>query len=238
LATQVQTGLIGRLKPRHSRPSRPTLRPAAFRRIAEFSVPNPGIITLQNILYVSPMPRLPKARQTVLDAARRIVETRGAGHLTYELLAEESGVTRGGITYYFPTKQRLLKALIEADLQDCEKSSEALGGNVEVECPKARAIVGHVRMSLADEHDAHRRFVSGILSAAMVDPSLLDPVREHMAREFADWTWDEQDLKRYLLLQASDGLFWNNLFNLSVLPADVRPRLVELIEKLVQELKS
>jgi AcrR family transcriptional regulator len=183
------------------------------------------------------MPRLPKARQTVLDAARRIVETRGAGHLTYELLAEESGVTRGGIIYYFPTKERLLKALIEADIHDWERSSEALGGNMEIECRKARMIVGHVRVSLADEHDAHRRFVSGILSAAMVDPSLLDPVREHMAREFADWTWDDQDLKRYLLLQACDGLFWNNLFDLSPLPSEARPRLIELIEEIVHELK-
>jgi AcrR family transcriptional regulator len=183
------------------------------------------------------MPRLPKARQTVLDAARRIVETRGAGHLTYELLAEESGVTRGGITYYFPTKQDLLRALIEADIRDWEASSEALCGNGEIECPKARMIVGHVRVSLADEHDAHRRFVSGILSAAMVDPSLLDPVREHTAREFADWTWDDRDLERYLLLQACDGLFWNNLFNLGGLPPEVRPRLIALIEKLVQQLK-
>lgn len=183
------------------------------------------------------MPRLPKARQIVLDAARRIVETRGAGHLTYELLAEESGVTRGGITYYFPTKQSLLKALIEADIEDWDKSSAALCGNGEIECDKARKIIGHVRVCLADEQHAHRRFVSGILSAAMVDPSLLDPVREHMAREFADWTWDDRDLERYLLLQACDGLFWNNLFNLGALPPEVRPRLIALIEKLVQQLK-
>jgi AcrR family transcriptional regulator len=208
-----------------------------FRLDATCSVPKIEVIAVQNILYFSGMPRLPKARQTVLDAARRIVETRGAGHMTFDLLAEESGVTRGGITYYFPTKELLLKALVEADIEDWQKSSEALGGSVDIDCSKARRIVGHVRVSLADQHDAHRRFVSGILSAAMVDPSLLDPVRAHMAREFADWTWDEQDLKRYLLLLATDGLFWNNLFNLSPLPADVRPRLVELIEKIVQELK-
>ena len=43
------------------------------------------------------MTRPPKARQKVLDAARRIVEARGAGHFTFDMLAEESGVTRGGI---------------------------------------------------------------------------------------------------------------------------------------------
>ncbi len=183
------------------------------------------------------MPRLPKARQIILDTARRIVETRGAGHLTFELLAEESKLTRGGITYHFPTKELLLRALIEADIRDWETSSDAVSRDIDTDCNKARRILGHVRLSLADEHDAHRRFVSGILSAAMVNPSLLDPVRAHTAREFADWTWDDNDLKRYLLLLATDGLFWNNLFNLSLLPAHVRPRLVELIENTVHALK-
>jgi AcrR family transcriptional regulator len=179
------------------------------------------------------MTRPPKARQKVLDAARRIVEARGAGHLTFEMLAEESGVTRGGITYHFRTKEELLKALIEADIADWNAAAEQLGGG-DLPCTKAARMIGHVRSSLADEDDAHKRFVSGMLSAAMVDPGLLDPVRRHLAGEFADWQWDEADLERYLLLLAADGLFWNQLFAISPLPPAVRPRLAALIEAKVR----
>ncbi|GAB3738770.1 TetR/AcrR family transcriptional regulator [Silanimonas algicola] len=179
------------------------------------------------------MTRPPKARQKVLDAARRIVETRGAGHLTFETLAEESGVTRGGITYHFRTKEELLKALIEADIADWNAAAEQLGG-ADLPCAKAARMIGHVRTCLADEDDAHRRFVTGMLSAAMVDPGLLDPVREHHATEFAEWRWDDADLERYLLLLAADGLFWNQLFNVSPLPVAVRPRLAALIEAKVR----
>lgn len=180
------------------------------------------------------MTRPPKARQRVLDAARRIVEARGAGRLTFEMLAEESGVTRGGITYHFPTKETLLKALIEADIADWAIASEQLGGDAGLDCPKACRMIGHVRSTLADRDDAHKRFVAGMLSAAMVDPGLLDPVRTHFAAEFADWQWHDADLERYLLLLAADGLFWNRLLNVSPLPVEAKPRLIALIEAKVR----
>lgn len=180
------------------------------------------------------MTRPPLARQKVLDAARRIVETRGAGHLTFDTLAAESGVTRGGITYHFRTKEDLLKALIEADIAGWSTAAAELGDAADLPCAKACRMLGHVRSSLAGDDDAHRRFVSGMVSAAMIDPSLLDPVRGHLAASFADWRWDDADLERYLLLLAADGLFWAEVFGVSPLPPEARPRLAALLEAKVR----
>lgn len=181
------------------------------------------------------MTRPPKARQRVLDAARRIVEERGAGHLTFEELARVSGVTRGGITYHFPTKEDLLRGLIEADMAQWESAAvpptELPAGCI---CPRTAAALGQLRCHLSED-EAHKRFVHGMLSAAMVDQSLLDPVRRHHAQEFADWRWDEADLRRFLLLSAAEGLFWQDLFNLSPLPDEARLRLKALIERLLLE---
>ncbi|HAI59208.1 MAG TPA: hypothetical protein DCM32_04955 [Xanthomonadaceae bacterium] len=180
------------------------------------------------------MTRPPKARQKVLDAARRIVETRGAGHLTFETLAAASGVTRGGITYHFRTKEDLLKALIEADIAAWEQNAQTLAVDAGLPCMKAARLLGHVRCSLAGDDEAHRRFVSGMLSAAMIDPGLLDPVRAQVRRDFADWRWDDAELERYLLLLAADGLFWNQFFSVSPLPPEARPRLAALIESKIR----
>ena len=62
------------------------------------------------------MGRKPLARQKIMEASRQIVMERGAGCLTYDEIAVVSGVTRGGITYHFPAKQKLLKALVDEDL--------------------------------------------------------------------------------------------------------------------------
>ena len=182
------------------------------------------------------MTRQPKARDKILQAARRIVETRGAGHLTFEELAAESGVTRGGITYHFPTKEALLKGLIEADLADWESTAGSLGSDCG--CDKAAAFMGQVRCNLDPMDAGHKRFVSGLMSAAMVDPSLLDPIREHQKRKFAEWQWDDANLMRYLMLLAAEGVFWQDFFDLNPLPAEVRARIVALIERYAQQPES
>lgn len=178
------------------------------------------------------MTRPPKARELVLEAARRIVETRGAGHLTFEELAAESGVTRGGITYHFPTKEALLKGLIEADIADWERTAGTLTS--ECGCSRTAGLMGQIRCNLDPLDAGHKRFVSGLMGAAMTDPSLLDPIREHQRRKFAEWKWDEADVMRYLMLLAAEGVFWQDFFDLNPLPPDVRARLTALIERLAQ----
>jgi AcrR family transcriptional regulator len=179
------------------------------------------------------MTRQPKARSKILEAARRIVENQGAGHLTFDQLAIESGVTRGGITYHFPTKEALLKGLIESDIAEWEATSVDL--KPQCPCPKTAALLGQIRCNLDTADAGHRRFVSGLMSAAMVDPSLLDPIREHQRRKFSEWTWDEADLLRYLLLLAAEGVFWQDFFNLDPLPPEARKRVIEMIERMAQQ---
>jgi AcrR family transcriptional regulator len=178
------------------------------------------------------MTRQPKARDKVLQAARRIVETRGAGHLTFEELVLESGVTRGGITYHFPTKEALLKGLIEADIADWENTA----GELQSHCPcsKTSALMGQIRCYLDSQDAGHRRFASGLMSAATVDSTLLDPIRAHQKRKFAEWRWDDADLMQYLMLLAAEGVFWQDVFELNPLPPQARARINTLIEHLAQ----
>ena len=182
------------------------------------------------------MTRTPKARDKVLEAARRIVETKGAGHLTFDELASESGVTRGGITYHFPTKEALLKGLIEADIADWERTAGTL--NSECGCSRTAGLMGQIRCNLDPLDAGHKRFVSGLMGAAMTDPSLLDPIREHQRRKFSEWRWDDADIMRYLMLLAAEGVFWQDFFDLNPLPPDARARIVALIERYAQQPES
>lgn len=178
------------------------------------------------------MTRLPKAREKILEAARRIVEQRGAGHLTYEELVLESGVTRGGITYHFPTKEALLKGLIEADIASWECAADTL--TTDCPCPQTGALLGQIRCNLDPQDSGHKRFVSGLMSAATIDPSLLDPIRAHQRRKFSEWRWDDADLMRYLMLLAAEGVFWQEVFDLNPMPPEARARIAALIERLAQ----
>ena len=178
------------------------------------------------------MNRPPKARDKILEAARRIVESRGAGHLTFDELSTESGVTRGGITYHFKTKEALLRGLIEADMSDWEAEAGQLAKDCS--CPREAQILGQIRCNLDTRDEGHHRFVSGLMSAAITDPTLLDPIRNWQKQKFADWAWNDADLFRYLLVLAAEGAFWQDFFDLNPLPAEARARVKALIETLAQ----
>jgi AcrR family transcriptional regulator len=173
-----------------------------------------------------------RARQAALEAARRIVRRQGASHLTYEELARESGITRGGITYHFPTKEDLLRALVEADLKAWDVASVE---QAPLRADASPEIEGHVRCSLGAHATGVGDLVAGLLSAASTDPVLLGIVREHEQRRFSDWVWDDAGLLRYLALLAAEGAFWRSYFQLPPSDGAVDERLHALIERLLAQ---
>ena len=178
------------------------------------------------------MPRPPKARQRVLDAAERIVKARGAANLTYDELVQESGVSRGGITYHFPTKDDLLRALIARDLEQgtCQEARQRASMSDE---PGAE-LIALIRTWGTPDSD-RRRFVAGMLSAVAHDPSLLDPVRCHHQADCSTRTWDAAEIQRSILRLAAEGLFWSEFFGCSEVPAEQRERVLVRMEQLARE---
>lgn len=175
------------------------------------------------------MPRPPKARLAILDAAERIVKERGAANLTYEELVVASGISRGGITYHFATKDDLLRALIARDLEQWQEREQqcrrGMGSG-----DRSGDLVAELR-TLVEPDPEKQRFVAGMLSAVAHDRSLLAPVREReAARQPACWTNAEID--RLLLKMAGAGLFWTEVFGCSEFAPEVRARLVARLEQL------
>jgi len=178
------------------------------------------------------MARPPVARKKVLAAARQIVEQDGAGCLTFDELAKVSGVTRGGITYHFPTKEDLLRALLESDFAQWAEAEAAL-----TPCgydPETARLLGFIR-TYTSQDESHRRFLCGMLAAATLDPSLMDPCRQELQLRLGHKAWSDRDLHLHLLHLAAEGLMWQELFQMFLMPAPARARLVALMERLARE---
>ncbi len=178
------------------------------------------------------MTRPPAAREKVLSAARRIVEDSGAGALTFDELVKVSGITRGGITYHFPTKVDLLRGLLEADFAQWDEAEAAL---TPADCePETARLLGFIR-TLTAQDESHRRFLCGMLSAATLDPSLMDPCRLDLQERLGRKKWTDRDLRQHLVHLAAEGLMWQELFQMYSMPAPARSRLVALMEELARE---
>ena len=58
----------------------------------------------------------PSNRRSVLDAATRVALREGPGAVTIDAVVTEAGMSRGGVLYHFPSKDALLQALVDQDI--------------------------------------------------------------------------------------------------------------------------
>lgn len=58
----------------------------------------------------------PSNRRRVLDAATKVALRDGPGAVTIDAVVTEAGMSRGGVLYHFPSKNALLQALVDQDI--------------------------------------------------------------------------------------------------------------------------
>jgi len=172
-------------------------------------------------------------RDSLLDAAKRVMQRVGAGNLTLDAVAKESGVSKGGLLYHFPSKQALLRGLVAKGIGHAEEElAEVLGPTPTrgkfSECFLRQAMFGPKECA----HKPPAEAVWSMLGAAANDPSLLEPVREMHAH------WQnrlEEDLGNpdvaTLFRLVAHGLFSTELFGFSVPDRDQRERILALLSK-------
>ena len=92
--------------------------------------------------------------QRIIDAMRSSVARRGAAASTFDEVAQEAGVSRGLLHYYFGSKERLL---VEVVRRDCELRMELLEkgvGPADSIDAIVEVLVGELEAFLADESQA------------------------------------------------------------------------------------
>ncbi|MGJ9457940.1 TetR/AcrR family transcriptional regulator [Oceanobacillus sp. CF4.6] len=169
----------------------------------------------------------------ILDAASKIVNDRGIFNLTLDAVAAEAGFSKGGLLYHYPSKEALVKGMVEhlaANYQqkvsaDMEKDPEDKGKWI-------RAYV-NVTFNRANENK-NRNAV--LLAAKAVDAELLDPIRD----VYEDWREQlENDgidpMKATLIQLAADGIWLSELFDINRMEEEKKE---EVFQSLMEWAKS
>lgn len=146
----------------------------------------------------------------------------GVNALTLDAVAAEAGVSKGGLLYHFPSKERLLAAMVErivgvwrTDLQAAIEATEPGPGRV----PRA-----WLRMCLEEPcgwDDCVRRASVVLLAALSANPELIDPMRA-VYREIDGMVRNDGLKPGYaeVVLAALDGLWFSRLFGLDKFAPD------------------
>jgi len=171
----------------------------------------------------------PNSREAMLDAAQDVVLEGGAGKLTLDAVAKRAGVSKGGVMYNFPTKEALLKAMVER-LVEHNRHAHA---QVTASLPDrpGRSLKAYV-MNSVRALDVDDRVSGALLAALNSDRALLAPVAEYFNGRFAKLTQDVPFEQAALVYLATEGLWMQELLQLSPFSAHQRAQLVRMLVRM------
>jgi AcrR family transcriptional regulator len=173
----------------------------------------------------------PSSREAMLDAAQEVVLEGGAGRLTLDAVAKRAGVSKGGVMYNFPTKEALLKAMVERLVEHNRHAHARLTAGLPDR--PGRSLKAYV-MNSAQALDVDDKVSGALLAALNSDPALLAPVAEYFHARFAKLAADVPFERAALVYLATEGLWTQELLQLSPFTPRQRAQLVRALVRMAE----
>jgi len=166
-------------------------------------------------------------RTLILDSAFRVIGRDGVRAMTFESVAAESGLTKGGLQYHFPSREALLAALHE---WLTEQWTTALTGLLGAE-PEAASRADRLAAYVSSSSKAATRAELLLLLETIDDPELSGPWRELLE------TWapppkptdDDDTFDAFIVRLAADGLWLYEAMAAQPLSSALRRKITERI---------
>jgi AcrR family transcriptional regulator len=175
----------------------------------------------------------PSSRERILDAAADLVAEIGAGRLTLEAVAERAGLSKGGLLYNFPSKQALLRGMVERLIQRGTSEKERMRG----ELAGRRNVEALLSVAMYLENSCGRTdpVTKGLIAALAEDPSLLEPLREKVAAHWSLLKRESEDPDAAAIAWlATEGLHSLELHEVSPIDEADRERITEALTRLLE----
>jgi AcrR family transcriptional regulator len=123
-------------------------------------------------------PRMSHDKLQILDAAVAVVTRNGIANLTLDAVAAEAGLSKGGLLHHFPSKDRLVEAMVirtaeewRATLEENYAKTPAGPGRL------VRAVLDHCLLDAANWTEELRERSAAVFAALAQNPALIAPLR-------------------------------------------------------------
>ncbi|MBL1276462.1 MAG: TetR family transcriptional regulator [Ectothiorhodospiraceae bacterium] len=169
----------------------------------------------QQIQRKSSVPRrsVSETQNLILDAAEEIVLELGGRELKLDLAAKVAKLSKGGVLYHFPTKAKLIEAMLARLLKRYDSELQAMSRDDSA----TERLSSYIRSSF---HTGKRdkRMSAALLAVIAEDKTLLEPLRDFYKQRFGELRKTELNFNNAAIaMLAVEGLFFLDLLELSYL---------------------
>lgn len=179
----------------------------------------------------------PSNRSKILDAAVRVIHRDGLIGVTFDSVAAESGVTRGGMMYHFPARDALIQAIHEHLAAQWEAGLEAAVGKTKSVATSRERAIAYARTSA---RSANRAELLSVLQSGE-SPAAAAPwnaVLDGWATPPPQSPGDHAALATFIARLAADGLWMYESLTGNKLSDAVRDAIAEQIVGVIQSTPS
>lgn len=173
----------------------------------------------------------------MLDAAETVAVREGILRLTFDAVAAEAGVSKGGLLHYFSSKEQLIEAMVERSAEGWRTCfTEACQSVPEGQGRMVRGLLEHCFVDAESWTDSLRRSYSAVLAALAHNPELVAPM-QRVYDELYDHVMNDGLPKGVAetLVAAIDGVWFYWLLRLRPVDQEVLTRVRSIISIILSE---
>lgn len=173
-------------------------------------------------------------KSNLLTAASEIVKEEGVVKLTLEAVAQRAGISKGGLLYHYPSKEALIKGMVEEWTNIYFESITTLVNKDSEETGKWNR--AYIKTTFFDLDNNNKKLSSALMAAMFINPDLLDEYKQKYDILHTKLLNDGIDpLKITMARLLIDGLWFSEIFGISTLKEDLKTQVFDELIKIVQE---
>lgn len=178
------------------------------------------------------MSKKTETKEQLLKAAARIINTEGVFSLTLEAVAKNAGVSKGGLLYHFPSKDALLKGMVDYLMQGfTDQMKSAVNKDM---CEKGKWTRAYTTLTF-NQSDDDLDMNTAFLAAIATNPKLLKSMSKSLQELHLHIENDTIDpIVATVIRLAADGMYFNQLYGMH-LQEDTRNNVLQYLISLTEE---
>ncbi len=173
------------------------------------------------------------SKDKIIEAVYELVRNDGIAKMTMESVAEQAGLSKGGLFYHFPKKENLIEAMVK---QMFDQFDHQINQEHEKDQLPGGTTRSYLKTTFLKYDKEENEFVVALLAALVNNPELLKPAKENYQNWQKQLENDQIDpVISTIVRLATDGLWFSELFGLAPIQSELRNEVFEKLNELVQE---